>query len=121
MMKRKQEYDAEAQRELKLFMENDSDLYRQRISPINKNLVNKMAKGVYHPQKAEKLWSYAVEEGRKKYEKEYGGKFTVQDRRAVAKTMERNFRNEAGYGNYDNMLMKKYQKKKEEKVMPDWF
>lgn len=119
--KKKVSYDAEAQRELKLFMDNDADLYRQRVTPINKNLVNKMAKGVYQPEKAAKLWSYAVEEGAKKYKQANGGNFTVQDRRAVAKSLERNFRSEAGYGNYDNMLAKKYQKKKNEGLPAGWF
>ena len=35
------------QRELKLFIDNDSRLYRQRFLPIMRNLSNKMSKDRY--------------------------------------------------------------------------
>lgn len=46
--------------ELKLFIDNDGDLYRQQTTSILRNLVTKMAKGVYDRSKAEKLWSCAT-------------------------------------------------------------
>lgn len=39
--------DEHAATELKLFVDNDADLYRQRTTPIYRNLVTKMRKGVY--------------------------------------------------------------------------
>lgn len=96
----------------------DADIYRQRLTPIHKNLVTKQARGVYDPRKGSKLFQYAVDEGARKYQKNYGGRFTVQDRRAVAKSMERSFRQDMNYGNYDNMLPKKYQGKKRNILWP---
>lgn len=109
---KKYQYDYQAQRELRLTLESDADLYRQRIEPIHKNLITKQARGVYKPHLGAKLFQYAVDEEARKYQKNYGFRFTVQDRRAVAKGLERSFRQEANYGNYDNLLPKKYQKKK---------
>ena len=42
-------------RELVLFCENDGDIYRQQGTPILKNLITKMARGVYDKKKAVKL------------------------------------------------------------------
>lgn len=59
-------------RELALFIENDADLYRQQYSPIQKNLARKIVKGVFQKALALKLIVYLVENGRKKYAKEFG-------------------------------------------------
>ena len=64
--------DAHAARELKLYIENDRDLYRQQIVPIIKNVQRKMKADKYDHAKAPKLWLYLVDNGAKKYEKEYG-------------------------------------------------
>src|SRR5260221_13736245 len=45
-------------RELELYIINDSDLYRQNVQPVIKNLAKKMAKGIYDKTKAIKLWTY---------------------------------------------------------------
>ena len=59
--------------ELKLYIENDSDLYRQKIVPIVKNIQRKMKSGKYDHKKAPKLWKYLVDDGAKKYAKEFPG------------------------------------------------
>lgn len=59
--------------ELKTYIENDSDLYRQQIVPIIKNVQRKMKSGKYDHTKAPKLWMYLIDNGAKKYVKEFGG------------------------------------------------
>ncbi len=99
-------------RELELFIDNDSTLYRQQYQPIQKNLITKMARGIYDHAKAVKLFGYLVESGAKKYAKESGGTwntmFTVADRKQVAENLTRHFETEAKLGNYNEMLPKKY-------------
>lgn len=63
--------DQDAVRELVLFIENDAQIYRSRIQPIIKNLARKMAKGQYDEKLAIKGWLYAVDDGAKKYAKEF--------------------------------------------------
>ena len=65
--------DAHAARELKLYIEDDKDLYRQQIVPIIKNVQRKMKSGKYEHTQAPKLWLYLVDNGAKKYVKEFGG------------------------------------------------
>ena len=65
--------DAHAARELKLYIEDDKDLYRQQIVPIIKNVQRKMKSGKYDHAQAPKLWLYLVDNGAKKYVKEFGG------------------------------------------------
>lgn len=82
--------------ELKLYIDNDGDLYRQQTTSIIKNLQRKLTKGIYDKSKAEKLWMYLVESGAKKYAKEFGGgtwhkMFSMADRKAVAKAMNEDF------------------------------
>lgn len=89
-------------RELQLFCENDGDLYRQQVQPIEANLRKKMAKGVYDHEKSVKLWGYLAENCAKKYAKEFGSgqpwhkMFSTADRREVAKGFADHFRREAG-------------------------
>ena len=59
--------------ELKLYIDNDADLYRQRLVPIVKNIQRKMKSGKYDHKKAPKLWKYLVDDGAKKYAKEFPG------------------------------------------------
>jgi len=86
------------------------------MQPIQKNLITKMAKGVYDRTKAEKLWMYLVENGAKKYSKDFSDgrdwhkMFSMEDRRAVAKKLNDHFITEAELHNYDNYLPKKYQR-----------
>jgi hypothetical protein len=95
-------------RELLLFIENDGDLYRQRIVPIQKNLKRKMDKGIYEPEKAIKLWMYLVQDGAKKYQKEFGNNkrfgsmFSKQDKEQVAKELAEQYEQEVDYGKPDS-------------------
>ena len=59
--------------ELKLFIDNDANLYRQRLVPIVKNIQRKMMSGKYDHKKAPKLWKYLVDDCAKKYSKEFPG------------------------------------------------
>ena len=106
-------------RELVLYVDSDADLYRQQVQPIFKNLVTKMARGLYDGEKAVKLFMYLAESGAKKYAKQFGGDesqwhtmFPVPVRRMAAVAWRYSFENEARLGNYDNFLPKKYQKSK---------
>jgi hypothetical protein len=86
------------QTELKLFIDNDGDLYRQQTTSITKNLQRKLAKGVFDKEKSKKLWMYLVENGAKKYAKEFGGEwhkiFSMADRKAVAAELADDFASE---------------------------
>ena len=81
--------------ELKLYIENDGDLYKQKIIPIVKNIQRKMKSGKYDHKKAPKLWMYLVDEGAKKYAKEFPGvKFSKQERLAVAQEFADEYKDE---------------------------
>jgi len=112
--------DEYAATELKLFVENDADLYRQQFIPIIKNLVRKKAAGIYDHEKAIKLFMYLMESGAKKYNKEFGSgrwydMFNVPTRKAAAKEFVETFEKEYSYGNWDHYIPKKYQKKTSKK------
>ena len=117
--------DEHAARELRLYIDNDSELHRQQGAPILKNLATKKARGQYKHDLAVKLFGYLVESGAKKYHREhgnldvvkYGGQpwhkmFDVPTRRRVAEELTDTFEAEAKLGNYDNLLPKKYQSDK---------
>ena len=86
--------------ELLLFCDNDGDLYRQQVQPIEKNLSKKIKKGVYDHTKAKKLWGYLADNCAKKYAKEFGDgqpwhkMFSTADRREVASKFADSFKNE---------------------------
>ena len=65
--------DATAARELKLYIEADQDLYKQQIVPIIENVQRKMKSGKYDHAQAPELWMYLVDNGAKKYVREFGG------------------------------------------------
>lgn len=89
-------------RELLLFCENDGDLYRQQVQPIEKNLKRKMAKGVYNHELSKKLWGYLADNCAKKYAREFGDgqpwhkMFSTADRRSVASSFADGFKQEHG-------------------------
>jgi hypothetical protein len=91
--------------ELVLFGENDSDLYRQRTVPIQKNLSKKFVKGVYDSQLAVKLWKYWADDAAKRYSAQHSTGndwkqiFSVSDRMMAASYMEDNWREELEAGN----------------------
>jgi hypothetical protein len=64
--------DSDAMNELKLFINNDEDLYRRQFMPIIANIKRKIKRGVYDHEKAPKLWSYLVDNAARKYVKEFG-------------------------------------------------
>lgn len=99
------------ERELQLFIGNDNDLYRQRVVPIQTNLVTKIAKDVFDINKAPLIYKYLIDDGIKKYNKEFGGgmQLTKTEKQNLANTYVNEFLDEAQYGNYENYLPKKYQ------------
>jgi hypothetical protein len=107
--------DHTAAEELDLYAENDSQLYRKSRQPIEKNLILKMAKGRYDPDKAVKLWSYFTTYAARKYGKEFGSSesdglkiFNAPTRIEAAKKFARRFETEAKLGSYDHLLPEKY-------------
>tara|TARA_B100000676_G_scaffold73944_1_gene73679 strand:- start:7967 stop:8290 length:324 start_codon:yes stop_codon:yes gene_type:complete len=81
--------------ELKLYIENDANLYKQRLIPIVKNIQRKMKSGKYDHSKAPKLWMYLVDDGAKKYSKEFPGvKFDKKIRQYVAQEFADEYKDE---------------------------
>jgi len=118
--------DEHAVHDLKLYIDNDSQLHKQRV-PILKNLATKKVRSQYKHDLAVKLFGYLVEAGAKKYAKEFGSPgqpwhkmFDVPTRKRVAEELTRDFEGEFELGNYDNLLPKKYQKEfaKQQLVLP---
>lgn len=108
--------DTHAASELKLYIDNDGDLYRRQTTSILKNLATKKARGVYKHDLAVKLFGYLVQAGAKKYADEFEPTlrvwhqiFDAPTRRAVAEALTRDFEGEYALGNYDSLLPKKYQ------------
>lgn len=99
--------DTAAARELKLLIDNDSDLYRQQGLPILVNLAKKKAKGVYDPVKAAKLYKYLADNGAKKYARDLGGRVSPDTRRETARQFARDFEDEAALGNYGLEFIKR--------------
>jgi hypothetical protein len=97
------------QTELKLYIENVSQLYPQRKS-IELNLLRKLYKNKFDIELSVKLWSYWVEEGVKRYSKEFGdgtpslvGIFTKSDREAVARELAEEFLQKFESGEFDSV------------------
>ena len=76
-------------KELKLYIDNDASLYRQRYMPILKNLSRKKKKGQYRKGLASKAFMYLIDDGAKRYVKSYGGDardiFPKRQRKDLAK------------------------------------
>ena len=60
-------------KELEIFIDNDNKLYKQRYIPIIKNLSKKKKSGRYRSSLASKGFMYLVDDGAKKYVREFGG------------------------------------------------
>lgn len=113
------EIDHHAATELKLYLENDSRIYNSQTVPIMKNLMTKMARGVYSKSKAETMWKYLVDRAAKDYAREFSvgsdwsQMFSVPTRNLVAKQLAREFEDAVKIGEYDGMIgqwvPKKYQ------------
>ena len=80
---------SEEMTELKLYIDNDSSLYRQRYMPILKNLSKKKKKGNYRKTLAQKAFMYLIDDGAKRYVRSYGGNardvFPKRKRKTLAK------------------------------------
>ena len=76
-------------KELKLYIDNDQDMYRQRYIPLLKNLSKRKKKGQYRKGLATKAFMYLIDDGAKRYTKEYGGNvrddFPKRQRQMLAK------------------------------------
>lgn len=111
--------DIHAATELKLYIDNDGDLYRRQTTSILKNLATKRARGEYKHDLAVKAFGYLTEAGAKKYAGEFGSSdqawhkmFDAGTRKQAAEALTRDFEAEAALGNYDHLLPKKYQGQK---------
>lgn len=111
------ESDESVARELKLFIDNDAELYRQRTMPIMKNLARKIRKGSYDSELAVKLWKYLADAGAKKYAREHGSPgvswhdmFPVSVRMMVAKELAEDFDAEMDVGGLtvDDLLQREH-------------
>ena len=95
--------DAEAARELYLFMQNERSLMRQRDSII-KNISRKMKSGKYDHKQAPKLWMYWVDNGAKEYDNLYGSPgvktFDKDTKMSVAIQLADEMKAEIELGNY---------------------
>lgn len=103
--------------ELKLFTENDADIYRQTTVPILGNLRTKQVRGIYDRELAVQGLMYLAERGARKYAREHGGgeaewhtMFPANIRRQAAREWRDEFEVEAALGNYDSpaFVPKKY-------------
>ena len=79
-------------RELFLYATNDGELYRRMITPIIENLRKKAAKGWYDENKAVDAYYRIACEASKRYNKDFGYSFSVQDRFTAAVDMEECYR-----------------------------
>jgi hypothetical protein len=109
--------DTHAATELKLYIDNDGDLYRRQTTSILKSLATKKTRGEYKHDLAVKAFGYLVEAGAKKYANEFEPNrrvwhqmFDAPTRKAVAEELAKDFEGEFALGNYDQLLPKKYQK-----------
>ncbi len=100
----------DAERELELFINNDSGLYRRRKHPIEINLAKKIASGKFDINQAPKIFKYLIDDGIKQYTKLYGGiKLTKQEKDNLAKEFVNEFLSNASEGSFDEYIPKKYQ------------
>lgn len=76
---------------------NNSELYRQMITPVINNLRKKAKKGVYDAEKAIDAWYPVATMASDKYGKDYGYTFSVQDRYTVAVDMRDYYEEEIFY------------------------
>jgi hypothetical protein len=106
--------DNDAVRELQLFLENDGQLYSQRVEPIQKNLMTKLAQGNYDHMMAQKGFMILVELADKKYQKDLGSgsgsgyMLSMASRKELCRILEEEFYSNAKDGDYDHLIPKKY-------------
>jgi len=79
--------------DLKLYIDNDGDLYRSTTTYVHKGLEKKMKRGVFDAARAPAAFKYLVDAGAKKWAREEGtpdrwnSMFTPATRKQVAKDM----------------------------------
>ena len=82
------------QNELYLYVSNNGDLYRRMLQPIDKNLKQKIKSGKYSSELSPQAFFNAVDAGAKMYTKEFGTKFSTQDKEVVAVQLAYEFEDE---------------------------
>lgn len=75
---------SEESRELALYAENTSELYRRYIVPVIQCLHKKYVKGIFDIEKSISLWYNIATEASKMYNREFGYSFNVTDRYTAA-------------------------------------
>lgn len=86
-------------RELFLYATNDGDLYRRMTAPTIENLRKKAVKSQYDKEKAVDAYYYIATEASKRYNKDFGYSFGVQDRFTAAVEMEEYYRDDEVFYN----------------------
>ena len=87
--------DEQAIDELRLYIDNDEQLYRSQYIPILKNIHRKMKSGKYNHNLAPKLWQYLVDNGARKYCKTFGGEVRYTFPKAEREWLAKEFADEA--------------------------
>lgn len=96
--------DKHAANELQLYIENDGQLYRQQFQPIVNNIKRKIKSGKLDESKLPQLFMYLVDNGAKKYQKEFGNEdfsFDKKTRQYVAREMAKDTLHQIKNGEYD--------------------
>lgn len=88
--------------ELFLYIINDGYLYEHHTMPIINNLKKKAKKGVYDSNKAVDLYYNLATAGSDKYNKDFGYKFSVQDRFTCAVELEKYYKEDHVFYELDN-------------------
>ena len=83
--------DEHAIDELRLYIDNDEQLYRSQLLPIIKNVQRKMKSGKYNHDLAPKLWQYLVDNGARKYCKVFGGQVRYTFPKAEREQLAQNY------------------------------
>lgn len=98
-------------RELKLYIDNDANIYRQRYMPILKNLSRKKKQGKFRSSLASKAFLYLVDDGAKRYVRSFGGNhldvFPKKQRKSLAKDYVEEFEQIFKDQEFDFMIMEK--------------
>lgn len=81
-------------RELLLYTTNDGNLYHRMIFPVIENLRKKAKKGTYDKEKAVDAYYRIACESSKRYNRDFGYSFSVQDRFTCAVDMEEYYRDD---------------------------
>ena len=106
--------DEHAAEEIRIYADNNSQLYFSRKLPIIKNLYRKWKKGTYDISKAAKLWQYYIEDAMQRYSKEFGSRgdkwyelLSTGDRKILAREYAEFMLEEFELGAYDDSILKR--------------